>query len=77
VIHIGKGADACICILSLLYQTSVALTNARCVSLQVLSQTVTGSVRRDRGSESERGWKWERVGAERERERPEEKGRMN
>jgi hypothetical protein len=66
--------------LSLLYQTSVALTDVHCVSVQVLSQTVTGSVRRDRDSESERGGKWERVELwerERERERPGEKGRMN
>jgi hypothetical protein len=33
VIHIGKGADACNCNLSLLYQTSVAHTDVRCVTV--------------------------------------------
>ena len=44
------------------------------MSVVSLSQTVTGSVRRDRDSESERGGKWER---ELERKSPGEKGRMN
>ena len=73
MIHISLGADECICnFLTFVPDIGGPSLMSKCVTVT----NVTGSVRRDRDSESltlnERGGKWE---SDQERER--EKGRLN
>ena len=73
MIHISLGADECICnFLTFVPDIGGPSLMSKCVTVT----NVTGSVRRDRDSESlnlsERGGKWDR-----ELEREREKGRMN